>query len=90
MNETIIEQLKQIIAEQLDINVQQEEIEADTPLFEEGLGLDSIAIMAFITLIEEHFNFQFDEDELTMEPFQNLHTLADFVAQRTTTSVETN
>ncbi|NJP04552.1 MAG: acyl carrier protein [Chloroflexaceae bacterium] len=82
MIETIIDQLRHIIAEQLDVNIRLEDIEADTPLFEGGLGLDSIAIMAFITLIEENFHFQFAEDELTMEPFQNLRTLAHFVSTK--------
>lgn len=80
--ETTIDRLKDIIANQLDVNVQLQEIDADTPLFEGGLGLDSIAIMAFITLIEENFNFQFAEDELTLEPFQDLRTLAQFVSAR--------
>jgi acyl carrier protein len=82
MIEATVEQMKTIIADELDVNLRREDIEADTPLFEDGLGLDSIAIMAFITLIEEHFEFQFAEDELTMEPFQNLRTLAQFISAR--------
>lgn len=74
-----IDQLKDIIAHQLDVNVTIEEIKVDTPLLEEGLGLDSIAVMEFITLIEETFEFQFAEDELNLEPFQNLQTLARFI-----------
>ena len=87
MNESIIAQLKNIIANQLDVNLKIEDIKADMPLFEEGLGLDSIAIMEFITLIEENFEFQFDEDELNMEPFQNLQTLAHFVSTKLKTHV---
>lgn len=82
MNEAVIARLKNIIATQLDVNLKLEDIKADTPLFEEGLGLDSIAVMEFITLIEENFEFQFDEDELNMEPFQNLQTLAQFVSTK--------
>jgi acyl carrier protein len=82
MTESTVDRLKHIIAHQLDVNIQLEEIDADAPLFEGGLGLDSIAIMEFITLIEENFGFQFAEDELNMKPFQNLRTLADFVATR--------
>ncbi len=80
--QTTIDRLKHIIANQLDVNIQLQEIDADAPLFEGGLGLDSIAIMEFITLIEENFGFQFAEEELTMKPFQNLHTLADFVSAK--------
>jgi len=74
-----IDQLKDIIAHKLDVNIKVEEIETDTPLLEEGLGLDSIAVMEFITLIEETFGFQFAEDELNLEPFQNLQTLSQFI-----------
>ena len=46
----IVEQLRTIIAEQLDANLRREEITLDVPLLEEGLGLDSIMVVALITL----------------------------------------
>ncbi|MFM8444543.1 MAG: acyl carrier protein [Methylococcus sp.] len=76
----ITERLRRIIAEQLDVNISYAEIRDDLPLFEGGLGLDSVAVMEFITLIEEGFGFEFDEDELNLKPFANLLTLTDFVA----------
>jgi acyl carrier protein len=76
----VIEQLKQIIAKELDVNLDPEEIDENAPLFEEGIGLDSIAIMDFILLIEERFGFQFADTELTVELFRNLETLADFIS----------
>jgi acyl carrier protein len=82
MIENVIEQLKQIIADDLDVNLKQEEIDEDVSLFEEGLGLDSVVIMEFISLIEARFGFQFSDDELNMEPFQNLQTLADFISTK--------
>lgn len=78
----IADRLKHIVAEQLDVNIALEEIRDELPLFEGGLGLDSVAIMEFITLIEENFGFQFAEDELNLKPFQNLRILADFVAAK--------
>ena len=52
MLDQTIGRLRRIIAEQMDVNLHLEEIDPDTPLFEGGLGLDSIALMEFITLIE--------------------------------------
>jgi acyl carrier protein len=75
----ILAELKSIIANELDVNIKLADISDDAPLFEGGLGLDSIAVMAFITLIEEHFHFQFKDDELNLSPFQNLQILADFI-----------
>jgi acyl carrier protein len=82
MIENVIEQLKQIIADELDVNLKREEIDAEVSLFEEGLGLDSVVIMEFISLIEAQFGFQFSDDELNMEPFKNLRTLAGFISTK--------
>lgn len=75
----IVKQLKHTIADELDVNIALSEIKADVSLFEDGIGLDSIAIMEFITLIEERFNFQFDDEDLGGENFKTLQTLAQFI-----------
>lgn len=85
MNE-ITEKLKHIIADELDINADINTIRDDVTLLEGGIGLDSVAIMEFISIIEEQFDFQFSDDELNMEPFQNLTTLTEFVASKLTTT----
>ncbi|MDD5035804.1 MAG: phosphopantetheine-binding protein [Methylococcaceae bacterium] len=85
--ESVLERLKHIIAERLDANLKLEEVKADIPISEDGLGLDSIMIVEFIVLIEETFGFQFNEDELTSGVFTNLNTLAAFIANRQTARV---
>lgn len=83
MNENIINQLKDLIANSLDLNISPDEVTPDAPLFEEGLGLDSIAIVELITLLEETFGFEFDEDHLNLEAFHDVKTLAAFIATQT-------
>lgn len=80
--ETVIEQLKTIIADQLDANIERAEITREIPLLEDGLGLDSIMLVELISLVEETFGFQFAEDELDMAIFTNLDTLATFVTTK--------
>ena len=80
--EIIIEQLKTIIADRLDANIKRAEITPDVSLLEDGLGLDSIMIVELISLIEENFGFQFEEDELDLKILSNLYTLATFVASK--------
>jgi len=80
----ITERLKQIIAEELDINVKMENIRTDVGLLEDGIGMDSVAIMEFISIIEEKFGFQFSDSELSMEPFKNLTVLSEFIAEKIT------
>jgi acyl carrier protein len=78
----IIEQLKYLIIEQLNPNLTPEELDADASILEGGLGLDSIMVVALINLLEERFAFTFAEDELNMDTFANLRTLANFIAAR--------
>ena len=80
--ETIIEQLKTIIADQLDANIKRAEITLEVSLLEDGLGLDSIMLVELVSLVEENFGFQFEEDELDLKIFTNIQTLATFVATK--------
>jgi len=82
MSEAITEQLKEVIADQMDVNIQKNEIESDMSLMEDGLGLDSVAIMEFISLVEAKFSFKFDEDELNMDGFRDLQTVTELVSSK--------
>jgi acyl carrier protein len=82
MNE-IIERLKHLISENLDLNIRVEDIDADSALMEEGLKLDSLAIVELITLVEDNFGIQFGEDDLNMEAFGSLRKLAAAISSRT-------
>jgi acyl carrier protein len=85
MSETLVYQLKTIIAGELDVNLKVEDIDENASLFEDGLGLDSIAIVELITLVEQHFDFQFSDAELTPETFSNLNVLASFIINKHST-----
>lgn len=83
MSQAVLDGLKDLIANHLDVNANIEDLHEDSNLLEgESFHLDSIAVMGLIALIEERFGFQFGEDELNLEPFQNLKTLADFVSSK--------
>ena len=79
MSELIVDQLKEIIAYKLDVNLGIDEIDENVSLYEDGLGLDSIAIVDLITVIEKEFSLEFDDEELNTELFQSLSTLARFI-----------
>ncbi len=78
----VLTQLKGIIANELDVNLKQDEINESASLFEEGIGLDSVTIMEFISLIESKFSIQFSDEELDFQQFKDLNTLAEFVEQK--------
>ena len=85
INDTI-EQLKGLVAEKLDVNIKREQIDPDAGLLAEGLNLDSLAIVELITLTEEHFGIEYGEDDLNMESFANLRSLARLIAAHRATS----
>ena len=82
MTDKIVARLKHIIAEELDVNLKLDEIDETVFLFEDGIGLDSVAIMDFLVLIEEHYGFQFSDAELNIELFRNLQVLAEFISTK--------
>ena len=82
MSGAIVNQLKTIMAEELDVNLKVDEIDENVSLLEDGLGLDSIAIVELITLVEQHFDFQFSDSDLTPDSFSSLNVLADFISAK--------
>ena len=80
MTETVIAQLKRIITTELDVNLDVQEIDETASLLEEGIGLDSMAVLDFILSIEEHFGFEFSESELSVELFTSLDSLAGLIS----------
>lgn len=83
MNQDMLNKLKDIIVNELDVNLKREDINENVSLFEEGIGLDSVTIMEFISLIEANFAIQFSDEELDFKQFKDLNTLAGFVAGKT-------
>lgn len=77
----IIQQIKNILVEDMQLNVVRDEIPDDYSLLESGLGLDSILIAELISRIEDRFGLQLDDRVLETELFNNLSLLAGFVAQ---------
>ena len=58
------------------------EIDVDTPLIGHGLGLDSLDALTLAIEIESEFDIIIDDDELTVDLFENIHTLAEHVGRK--------
>ena len=80
MTDLMVEQLKDLLVEKLDRNISRESIDPDAPILEDGLKLDSLALVELISLVEDHFGVEFGEEDLNMESFANLRTLAAAIA----------
>ncbi|HET6425332.1 MAG TPA: acyl carrier protein [Planctomycetaceae bacterium] len=75
----LIEQMRQLLVEKLEVRVPVTEIHARTPLFQGGLGLNSFAVVDLISQLEQRFQFQFREADFREEHFRDLQSLADLL-----------
>ncbi len=79
MNE-LVEELKRHLVTDLGLeDVEPAEIDTDDPLFEEGLGLDSIDAVELVVMIERHYDIQLTDMETARAAFASIRSLADFV-----------
>ncbi len=83
----IREKIITILTEELDANLRREDITDEVPLYDGGLGLDSISIINFIVALENSFDISFDETEINAQLFSNVATLIGFVQQKLETKV---
>ncbi|MFH1466572.1 MAG: phosphopantetheine-binding protein [Pseudomonadota bacterium] len=75
-------QIKKLIIEALMIeDLEPEGIGDDLPLFGEGLGLDSVDALELAVEIERVFGVTFPEAARSREVFQNVGTLAAYIAE---------
>ncbi len=82
MTDSVLSRLKNIIATELDVNIRLDEIADNASFFEDGLGLDSIAIVDLIVLIEKRFGFEFSDHEISEDLFADVKTTADFINRK--------
>ncbi|MGI5970614.1 MAG: acyl carrier protein [Oscillospiraceae bacterium] len=67
----VFEKLRQMISQQLDIDL--ERITEETDIYDD-LGADSLDLVELLMMVEEQFNFPIDE-----EVVKDLHTVGDVV-----------
>jgi len=86
--EEIKQRLKQMIIEDLKLpDLRPQDIDDRAPLFEEGLGLDSLDAVELVVLIQKQFGVQIADMEEGREAFQSIEALARFVDARRSEAV---
>jgi len=73
------QKLKEAIIEHLNLEMEPTEIADDEPLFDEGLGLDSLDAVELVVVIEKHFGVKIQNMEEGMEAFQSINALEAFI-----------
>lgn len=79
--EELILQLKEQIIEVLNLeDMTVADIDAEAPLFGEGLGLDSIDALELIVLMEREYGIKLSNPAEGKEIFKSITTIADYVS----------
>jgi acyl carrier protein len=72
--------LKELFATGLSLEgVKPQDIGDDQPLFEGGLGLDSLDAVEIVVLLQRHFGIQIKDMEMGRKIFKNVNTLAEYI-----------
>lgn len=80
--DNLIDQLKNQIIEVLNLeDMTAEDIDAEAPLFGEGLGLDSIDALELIVLLEREYGIKLSNPAEGKEIFKSVASIADYVSK---------
>lgn len=70
-----------LIVQALNLDVKAEEVEADAPLYGDGLGLDSIDILEVALVVSKRYGLQLRaESEDNHRIFSSLRSLTDYIS----------
>ena len=74
-------EVKELLVSGLRLDVRPADIADDTPIFGEGLGLDSIDALELVVLVEERFRVSIPDEEVGKRAFASVNALVDFIRQ---------
>ena len=80
--EALILELKNHLIEELNLeDITPEDIDAEAPLFGDGLGLDSIDALEIILILEKNYGVRLANPAEAKPVFYSVKTLAEYVMQ---------
>ena len=79
-------ELAELIVQALNLELSAADIDPDTPLYGEGLGLDSIDILEIALVVSKRYGVQLRADSAENEQiFRSLRRLAEYITAHRTT-----
>lgn len=78
----IRDRIRRVFIESLRLNIRENELSYEDKL-DEVAGMDSIAVLEFVTALEKEFDISFEPEMLTIDVVGDLTRLVDYVHLRT-------
>lgn len=80
--EQLINELKEHLIRELNLEeITVEDIDAEAPLFGDGLGLDSIDALEIILILEKYYGVKLNNSAEAKPAFYSVKTLAEYIMQ---------
>jgi acyl carrier protein len=72
-------EVKQLLATGLRLELAPSDIPDDSPIFGDGLGLDSIDALELVVLVEEKFHVSIPDEDVGRQAFASVSALVQFI-----------
>lgn len=83
--DALLPEVAALIVDALNLDMAASEIEADAPLFGDGLGLDSIDVLEIALVVSKRYGFQLKSDNAdNVRIFSSLRALTEHIARQRT------
>jgi acyl carrier protein len=80
--DTLAEQVKVAIVRCLRMPIKPQEIKDDMPLFDEGLGLDSIDALEIVLELQRTFGVEITDEQIGKRVLRSVGTIVGFIETR--------
>lgn len=81
----LTQELKEKIISQLNLeDLKIEDLQDDTPLFGDGLGLDSIDALELIVMLDKSYGIKLADPKEGRKVFETVQTMADYIEKHRT------
>jgi acyl carrier protein len=79
---SVIESVRRILRDTLQLGKRADTLDADSALLGEIPELDSMAVVTILTLFEDEFGIEVNDDDVSAETFATVGSLARFLEER--------
>ena len=80
--EDLIKELKRRIVENLQLDRNPDEIDSDAPLFDEGLGLDSLDVLELVVMLDRDYGVEILNMEEGKKAFASVRSIAQYINEK--------
>jgi len=78
----MLEDIKEILRNTLQLGERADQLTSESPLLGAVPEFDSMAVVTVLTMVEEEFGIEIDDDDVSADVFETVGSLTDFVAVR--------